>query len=71
MILLLPRLGTYSPDAFVHNYLNTCINHLLAALKNQDNKGVVFIALGEIAVAVSGNILPLINNLYIIIVIVG
>lgn len=58
VICLLPRLGMYSSEAFVHMYLNTCMNHLLAALRNQNDRAVAFISLGEIAVAVGGSIFP-------------
>lgn len=55
---MLPRLGMYSPELFVHNYLNTFTLYLLSTLqKSQSERGVAFISLGEIAVAVGGSIL--------------
>lgn len=70
VLFLLPRLGSYSPDLFVHNYLNTCMNHILSALRNQNDRAVAFISLGEIAVAVGGSIFFILdqhNSLIIII----
>eukprot|EP00026_Physarum_polycephalum_P000091 Phypoly_transcript_00091.p1 GENE.Phypoly_transcript_00091~~Phypoly_transcript_00091.p1 ORF type:complete len:2307 (+),score=451.47 Phypoly_transcript_00091:133-7053(+) len=65
VITLLPRLSIYSPDVFVHNYLNTCMNHLLNALRNQADRGVAFIALGEISMSVGGNAKPYLENIVV------
>lgn len=44
------------------------MNHLLGALRNQsDARSVVFIALGEIAVAVGGNIMPYLESIVVMI----
>jgi len=55
-------LAIYSPELFVHNYLNTFALYLLSALSlknNQTERSVAFISLGEIAIAVGGSILSL------------
>ncbi len=42
----------------MHNHLNTCMNHILGALRGQtENKGVAYIAIGEIAIGVGAIIL--------------
>lgn len=57
VVTLLPRLGMHSPELFVHNYLNTSTLYLISILqRNQNERGVAFISLGEIAVAVGGSI---------------
>eukprot|EP01113_Clastostelium_recurvatum_P006582 TRINITY_DN1298_c0_g1_i1.p1 TRINITY_DN1298_c0_g1~~TRINITY_DN1298_c0_g1_i1.p1 ORF type:complete len:2380 (+),score=927.36 TRINITY_DN1298_c0_g1_i1:62-7201(+) len=63
VIVLLPRLATFHPDVFVHNYLNTCMNHLLGALKSHTDRSISFTALGEISVAVGGHIKPYLESI--------
>ncbi|GAM16986.1 hypothetical protein SAMD00019534_001610 [Acytostelium subglobosum LB1] len=67
VITLLPRLAIFSPKDFAHHHLNTCMAHLLAALKNQNERSSSFIALGEIALAVGGNIKPYLDRVVVMI----
>jgi len=65
VITLLPRLAIFSPDDFVHNYLNVCMNHLLSVLKTRgvEERAASFIALGNISQAVGANIKPYLESL--------
>ncbi|EGG15157.1 protein kinase [Cavenderia fasciculata] len=65
VIVLLPRLAIFSPREFVHLHLNTCINYILSALRNQNERSYSFIALGEIAQAVGGSIKPYLDNIVV------
>jgi FKBP12-rapamycin complex-associated protein len=61
VITILPRLAALSPEAFSKAYLNSCINYLTAMIKAKEPKA--YISLGEIAVAVKGNIRPYLDPL--------
>ncbi|KAF4382019.1 hypothetical protein CsatB_005984 [Cannabis sativa] len=60
---LLPRIAHFLRDRFVTNYLTICMNHILAVLRIPAERASGFIALGEMAEALDGelvNYLPLI-----------
>lgn len=63
VISLLPRLATFYPELFIQNYLNMCMNYLLISLKRDSERGPAFMALGEIAVAVSAHTKPYVENI--------
>eukprot|EP01133_Synstelium_polycarpum_P000171 gene171-204_t len=67
VIVLLPRLAIFNPKDFVHTYFNNCMNHLLTALRNQNERSTSFIALGEIAQAVGGSIKPYLDAIVVMI----
>ncbi|EFA77745.1 protein kinase [Heterostelium album PN500] len=67
VITLLPRLAIFCPKDFVHHHLNTCMAHLLGALRNQNERSTAFIALGEIALAVGGSIKPYLDRIVVMI----
>eukprot|EP01132_Coremiostelium_polycephalum_P005602 gene5602-6970_t len=67
VITLLPRLAIFGPKDFVMHYFNACMNHLLSALRNPNEKSTAFIALGEIAVAVGGSIKPYLDSIVVMI----
>ncbi|KAJ4823015.1 hypothetical protein Tsubulata_009220, partial [Turnera subulata] len=61
---LLPRIAHFLRDRFVTNYLTICMNHILAVLRIPAERGSGFIALGEMAGALDGelvNYLPTIT----------
>ncbi|KAJ6692351.1 ATAXIA TELANGIECTASIA MUTATED ATM -RELATED [Salix purpurea] len=61
---LLPRIAHFLRDRFVSNYLEICMNHILAVLRIPAERGSGFIALGEMAGALDGelvNYLPTIT----------
>ncbi|PHT30583.1 Serine/threonine-protein kinase TOR [Capsicum baccatum] len=60
---LLPRIAHFLYDQFVTNYLMICMNHILYVLKIPAERASGFIALGEMASALDGE---LINYLLII-----
>ncbi|EEF44132.1 fkbp-rapamycin associated protein, putative [Ricinus communis] len=53
---LLPRIAHFLRDRFVTNYLTICMNHILAVLKLPAERGSGFIALGEMAGALDGEL---------------
>ncbi|XP_059653076.1 serine/threonine-protein kinase TOR-like isoform X1 [Cornus florida] len=62
---LLPRIAHFLRDRFVTNYLEICMNHILAVLKIHAERASGFIALGEMAGALDGeliNYLPTITS---------
>uniref|UniRef100_A0A5B7BS83 Serine/threonine-protein kinase TOR n=1 Tax=Davidia involucrata TaxID=16924 RepID=A0A5B7BS83_DAVIN len=62
---LLPRIAHFLRDRFVTNYLSICMNHILAVLKIPAERASGFIALGEMAGALDGELqkyLPTITN---------
>ncbi|XP_050232506.1 serine/threonine-protein kinase TOR isoform X2 [Mercurialis annua] len=62
---LLPRIAHFLRDRFVTNYLTICMNHILAVLRLPAERGSGFIALGEMAGALDGelvNYLPTIMS---------
>ncbi|PHT56278.1 Serine/threonine-protein kinase TOR [Capsicum baccatum] len=61
----LPRIAHFLRDRFVTNYLMICMNHILHVLKIPGERASGFIALGEIAGALDGeltNYLPTITS---------
>jgi hypothetical protein len=56
VIVLLPALAHYHPEAFVRGYAEAALAHLLAALrdtsKTAPERGTVYVAIGRIALAV-------------------
>ncbi|GAM22047.1 hypothetical protein SAMD00019534_052220 [Acytostelium subglobosum LB1] len=65
VITLLPSMALFCPKDFVHHHLNNCMIHVLASLKNQGERSYSFIALGEIALAVGGNIKPYLEKIVV------
>ncbi|KAJ8764782.1 hypothetical protein K2173_009184 [Erythroxylum novogranatense] len=62
---LLPRIAHFLRDRFVTNYLGICMNHILTVLSIPAERGSGFIALGEMAGALDGelvNYLPTIMS---------
>ncbi|XP_062021485.1 serine/threonine-protein kinase TOR [Rosa rugosa] len=54
---LLPRIAHFLRDRFVTNYLETCMNHILAVLRQSaELRSSGFIALGEMAGALDGEL---------------
>ncbi|XP_057977812.1 serine/threonine-protein kinase TOR isoform X2 [Malania oleifera] len=53
---LLPRIAHFLRDRFVTNYLQICMNHILAVLKMPAERASGFIALGEMAGALDGEL---------------
>ncbi|XAR52952.1 Non-specific serine/threonine protein kinase [Bertholletia excelsa] len=54
--LLLPRIAHFLRDRFVTNYLKICMDHILAVLKIPAERASGFIALGEMAGALDGEL---------------
>lgn len=62
---LLPRIAHFLRDRFVTNYLTICMNHILHVLEKPAERASGFIALGEMAGALDGeliNYLPTITS---------
>ncbi|XP_022148800.1 serine/threonine-protein kinase TOR [Momordica charantia] len=62
---LLPRIAHFLRDRFVLNYLTICMNHILTVLRTPAERASGFIALGEMAGALDGELihyLPTITN---------
>ncbi|WOK94449.1 serine/threonine-protein kinase TOR [Canna indica] len=55
---LLPRIAHFLRDRFVTNYLKICMDHILAVLRIPAERASGFIALGEMAGALNGELLP-------------
>ncbi|XP_061354471.1 serine/threonine-protein kinase TOR isoform X2 [Gastrolobium bilobum] len=53
---LLPRIAHFLRDRFVTNYLTICMNHILSVLKIPQDRDSGFIALGEMAGALDGEL---------------
>ncbi|GAU24847.1 hypothetical protein TSUD_115700 [Trifolium subterraneum] len=53
---LLPRIAHFLRDRFVTNYLTICMNHILSVLKVPQDRDSGFIALGEMALALDGEL---------------
>ncbi|KAL9367546.1 hypothetical protein Peur_038745 [Populus x canadensis] len=53
---LLPRIAHFLRDRFVTNFLEICMNHILAVLRIPAERGSGFIALGEMAGALDGEL---------------
>ncbi|GAB2292090.1 hypothetical protein Dimus_026338 [Dionaea muscipula] len=53
---LLPRIAHFLRDRFVSNYLTICMNHILTVLKMPTERASGFIALGEMAGALDGEL---------------
>ncbi|XP_019423211.1 PREDICTED: serine/threonine-protein kinase TOR-like [Lupinus angustifolius] len=54
---LLPRIAHFLRDRFVTNYLTICMNHILSVLKVPQDRDSGFIALGEMAGALDGELI--------------
>ncbi|XP_058190488.1 serine/threonine-protein kinase TOR [Rhododendron vialii] len=54
---LLPRIAHFLRDRFVTNYLKICMDHILAVLKTPAERASGFVALGEMAGALDGELL--------------
>ncbi|KAK4259382.1 hypothetical protein QN277_005720 [Acacia crassicarpa] len=54
---LLPQIAHFLRDRFVTNYLTICMNHILAVLKIPQDRDSGFIALGEMAGALDGELI--------------
>lgn len=55
---LLPRIAHFLRDRFVTNYLKICMEHILAVLRIPAERASGFIALGEMAGALDGELIP-------------
>ncbi|KAJ4809422.1 Serine/threonine-protein kinase [Rhynchospora pubera] len=55
---LLPRIAHFLRDRFVTNYLKICMDHILAVLRTRDERASGFTALGEMAGALGGELVP-------------
>ncbi|XP_072960137.1 serine/threonine-protein kinase TOR [Typha angustifolia] len=55
---LLPRIAHFLRDRFVTNYLKICMDHILAVLRTPAERASGFIALGEMAGALDGELVP-------------
>ncbi|KAK8942075.1 Serine/threonine-protein kinase TOR [Platanthera guangdongensis] len=55
---LLPHIALFLRDHFVTNYLKICMDHILAVLRNPAERASSFIALGEMAGALDGELVP-------------
>ncbi|KAJ6818004.1 serine/threonine-protein kinase TOR [Iris pallida] len=55
---LLPRIAHFLRDRFVTNYLKICMEHILAVLRIPAERASGFIALGEMAGALDGELVP-------------
>ncbi|KAJ3676103.1 hypothetical protein LUZ60_003515 [Juncus effusus] len=55
---LLPRIAHFLRDRFVTNYLKICMDHILAVLRTPAERGSGFTALGEMAGALGGELVP-------------
>ncbi|XP_020086675.1 serine/threonine-protein kinase TOR isoform X1 [Ananas comosus] len=55
---LLPRIAHFLRDRFVTNYLKICMDHILAVLRTPAERASGFIALGEMAGALDGELIP-------------
>lgn len=53
---LLPRIAHFIRDRFVSSYLQICMDHLLTVMKKPDERESGFMALGEMASAVGGEL---------------
>ncbi|XP_022763546.1 serine/threonine-protein kinase TOR isoform X3 [Durio zibethinus] len=53
---LLPRIAHFLRDRFVTNYLTICMDHILAVLRLPAERASAFIALGEMAGALDGDL---------------
>ncbi|GAV78802.1 PI3_PI4_kinase domain-containing protein/FAT domain-containing protein/FATC domain-containing protein/Rapamycin_bind domain-containing protein/DUF3385 domain-containing protein/HEAT_2 domain-containing protein [Cephalotus follicularis] len=53
---LLPRIAHFLRDRFVTNYLTTCMKHIIAVLRIPAERASGFIALGEMAGALDGEL---------------
>lgn len=51
VISVIPRLASLCPEAFVHEYLTLCVDHIIQQTKGP-GRHVAFLALGELAMAV-------------------
>ncbi|XP_020217117.1 serine/threonine-protein kinase TOR [Cajanus cajan] len=54
---LLPRIAHFLRDRFVTNYLTICMDHILSVLKAPQDRDSGFIALGEMAGALDGELI--------------
>ncbi|CAL0314575.1 unnamed protein product [Lupinus luteus] len=54
---LLPRIAHFLRDRFVTNYLTICMSHILSVLKVPQDRDSGFIALGEMAGALDGELI--------------
>jgi len=50
VIMLLPQLAAFCPEAFVRGYLDICLQHIIDTInKGNTKRGLAYIALGEMA----------------------
>ncbi|KAL6045690.1 Serine/threonine-protein kinase TOR, partial [Balamuthia mandrillaris] len=71
VVMLLPRLAKFNPQEFVPAYLETCMTYLLGSLKKEKGEGdraAVFLAIGQIALAVGKHITPYLDQIMVNIV---
>ncbi|KAI8813143.1 armadillo-type protein [Cladochytrium replicatum] len=58
VIVMLPTLASFQPDAFVASYLDSSMAYLLVQLRKDRERGAAFISIGKIAIAVGSHIGP-------------
>lgn len=53
---LLPQLAKFCPDAFVRGYLDTCLDYLIKAVQNMNERSTAYSAIGKLSIAVGYHI---------------
>jgi phosphatidylinositol kinase/protein kinase (PI-3 family) len=62
IVTLSPALATFSPDAFVHDYLAEFMDHLVEKMAKSSRRGIAFLAVGQMAVAVGRAFVPYLDR---------
>ena len=61
-ITLIPILAAYNPEDFVTHYLHKCMLYLQIQLKRERERGVSFLAIGQVAIAVGSSMNPYLDE---------
>ena len=67
VVSIIPALATFSPDAFVHDYLNKFMDHLSEKMARSSRRGIAYLAVGKVAIAVGRAFVPYLVRIIIII----
>ncbi|KAF1814810.1 TOR1 phosphatidylinositol 3-kinase [Eremomyces bilateralis CBS 781.70] len=63
VVQTIPVLANYTPNDFATSYLHPCMVHLQGLMRRDKEKGISFLAVGQIAGAVGSNIAPYLDSI--------
>ena len=62
VVSMTPALAAFSPDAFVHDYLEKFMEHLAEKMARSSRRSIAYVAVGKIAIAVGRAFVPYLDR---------